>query len=150
MVGFGEAISLFFRNYVNFEGRASRAEFWWSALFQIIVYISIFILAVIAQAFLGSPATDGYSSPAAIMMISMAIFYLICWLPRLSIKVRRFHDLDQTGWLVLVFILANAFVIFSWFAQMIWFAMPGTQGPNQYGSNHYGKDPFGFDADIFG
>lgn len=31
-IGFGEAIKLFFQNYANFNGRATRAEFWWSML----------------------------------------------------------------------------------------------------------------------
>lgn len=32
-MNFGEAVSSFFRNYVNFSGRASRSEFWYSYLF---------------------------------------------------------------------------------------------------------------------
>ena len=31
-IGFGEACKLFFQNYANFKGRATRAEFWWSVL----------------------------------------------------------------------------------------------------------------------
>ena len=33
MVGFTEAISLGFKNYINFRGRATRAEYWWWFLF---------------------------------------------------------------------------------------------------------------------
>ena len=32
-VGFGKAISLFFKNYVNFTGRSTRSEYWWAYLF---------------------------------------------------------------------------------------------------------------------
>ena len=147
MIGFGEAIGLFFRNYVKFEGRASRAEFWWSALFQIIVYVILFIFAGIAEGFSESAGDDDLSGLSAIFILLMVFFYFLCWLPGLSIKIRRFHDLDQSGWLVLLFIIANALVFVSWFAQMIWYAMPGTKGPNQYGADPYAID---FNAEIFG
>ena len=32
-ISFSDAISLAFKNYVNFSGRATRAEFWWFFLF---------------------------------------------------------------------------------------------------------------------
>ena len=33
MIGFGAAIQLGFKNYINFRGRATRAEYWWWFLF---------------------------------------------------------------------------------------------------------------------
>lgn len=36
-IGFGEAVKSFFKNYVNFSGRATRSEYWWVYLFNNIV-----------------------------------------------------------------------------------------------------------------
>jgi uncharacterized membrane protein YhaH (DUF805 family) len=145
MIGFGEAIRLFYTNYVNFEGRATRAEYWWPTLMQVIVYVVLFILlfAVVGTADLESD--DDLGSGFVIILLIMILFALINFLPGIAVKVRRFHDLDQTGWLVLVFWAVNLFVPLVEFARMIWFAMPGTVGANQYG-----PDPQGYDTDIFG
>lgn len=40
-VSFGEAIRLFFENYVNFTGRASRSEYWWGFLFTFLMSFTI-------------------------------------------------------------------------------------------------------------
>jgi uncharacterized membrane protein YhaH (DUF805 family) len=145
MTGFGEAVGLFYRNYVNFEARASRSEFWWVFLMQIIVWVTLFIALAYV---IGSAPNDGEGeyTPAAMGLFSaMGLFALINFLPNIALQVRRFHDLDQTGWLVLVFTLANAFILFTWFAQMIWYMVRGTDGPNKYG-----PDPLTNNADIFG
>jgi len=39
MIGFVDAVKMFFRRYVDFQGRSSRAEYWWVILFQIIASI---------------------------------------------------------------------------------------------------------------
>jgi hypothetical protein len=36
-MSFGEAIQTVFRNYAEFTGRATRPEFWWWALFNLLV-----------------------------------------------------------------------------------------------------------------
>lgn len=144
MIGFGEAIALFYKNYVNFEGRSSRAEYWWTALYQIIVYSALavaFFLLVGVENF-SSPENDAIFGGIAIAAV---LFWLVNFLPGIAIQVRRFHDLDQTGWLVLVFFIVNAIISVSAFAQLIWFAVRGTDGPNKYG-----PDPYGYDADVFG
>ena len=46
-VGFIDAIKLAFKNYVNFNGRSRRSEYWWFVLFNIIIEIIIFILSAL-------------------------------------------------------------------------------------------------------
>jgi len=145
MVSFGDAVSRYYKNYFNFEGRASRAEYWWPVLMQLIVYFGLtvaFILLVGPQADAGE---SGSSGGAVSILIAGILFLFFNFIPSLSVAARRFHDLDQTGWLVLVFFIVNFFVFFAGIAQAIWFAFPGTDGPNKYG-----PDPYGYDADIFG
>jgi len=144
MIGFGKAVALFYQSYMNFEGRSTRAEYWWSALYQIIVYtvlaIAFFTLVGVEE----FSSKDGDFAFAGIMIVA-ALFWLVNFLPGIAIQVRRFHDLDQTGWLVLVFFIANAIITVSAFAQLIWFAIPGTDGANKYG-----PDPYWKEADVFG
>ena len=81
----------------------------------------------------------------------MGILFLwgiISVIPGIALYVRRFHDLDQTGWLVLLFTILNAIPLLGfliWIGQMIWLAMPGTNGPNKFGSDPKGANP----ADVF-
>jgi len=145
MIGFGDAITRYFKNYFNFYGRASRAEYWWPFLMRTLVYL------VLIAAFIGSDVNETNFSSAdftglqGVIIIVGSLFYMINIIPKLAVAARRFHDLGQTGWLVLVFVIVNFLITLTWFAQMIWFAMPGMQGHNIYGS-----DPYGSEADIFG
>ncbi len=110
---------------------------------QAIVYIALIVLLV---SLIGiNSGGDDIDPLSAIIMIIIGLFWLANIIPGYSVAARRFHDLDQTGWLVLVFVIANAIVGITAFAQLIWFAMPGTKGHNQYG-----PDPYGSNADVFG
>lgn len=83
MVSFGTAISLFFKNYANFSGRASRSMFWWVYLFLVIVYaICLFIMYSVNE-------TLGY-----ILYVLAGLIFII---PTLSLSVRRMHDLGKGG-----------------------------------------------------
>ncbi len=144
MVGFGEAISLYYRNFVNFEGRATRSEFWWPFLMQMIVHIGLMV-AFVAMIDFAAAEGDEISRTSVNILIAWLLFWVMNILPNLSVAARRFHDLGQTGWMVLVFALLNAIIGVTWFAQMIWFAFQGTVGANQYG-----PDPFGYDTKVFG
>ena len=78
----------------------------------------------------------------------MVIFGLVNILPNIMLQIRRFHDLGQTGWLVLVFGVLGALPLLGIIADIvhiIWFMIPGTRGPNKYG-----PDPLGKDTDVFG
>ena len=144
MIGFGEAIGLFYKNYVNFEGRSSRAEYWWSALYQIIIYTALVIAFFLLASVEGFSSTESDVAFGGVVIAGF-LFWVLNFLPGIAIQVRRFHDLGQTGWLVLVFIIANTIIIVTFFVQLIWFAMAGTNG-----SNKYGPDPYWKEADIFG
>ena len=145
MIGFGDAVGRYYKNYFNFYGRATRAEYWWPVLMQLIVYAGVVAVIVIMVLMDTQDTAEDIDAGLIIAVLAGILFMVLNIIPSYSIAARRFHDLDQTGWLVLVFAVANAFVLVAGIAQMIWFAFPGTDGPNQYG-----PDPHGYDADIFG
>lgn len=68
-VGFGEAIKLFFINYVNFTGRSTASEYWWAFLFNFLVSLCTAWIPVVGQ------------------LISLGLL-----LPGLALGIRRLHD----------------------------------------------------------
>lgn len=112
MVSFTEAISLAFNNYLNFNGRATRAEFWWFFLFTT-------LLSLVTQ------AIDTFSSIGILNLISS----LIVLIPSLSVGVRRLHDINKSGWWLLLWFA----IIIGWIVLLIWQVRPSDKGTNQYG-----------------
>ena len=113
---FGQAVKRFFKNYVNFKGRASRSEFWFAYLFIFLLGIIPGILYSIGMiGMLSSLATAdpyGMSAPAApsggsIAMLGiggvlMGIIALAVLLPQIAVAWRRLHDANFSGLLYLL------------------------------------------------
>jgi uncharacterized membrane protein YhaH (DUF805 family) len=108
-MNFGEAISSCFRNYANFSGRAVRSEFWYWYLFTVIVLTALDLLL-------------GHFS------IISGVVALALILPSLAMGVRRLHDIDRTGWWILI----GATVIGT-LVLIYWACLPGTPGDNRFG-----------------
>lgn len=93
------------KNYANFSGRASRAEFWWFFLFTMIIYTAVFF--VVMRSFAGlaptqaaDPATaiNFANSGAGILMSLLGLLWLALLCPMIAVQVRRIHDLNRSGW----------------------------------------------------
>ena len=69
-MSFGQAIATVFTKYAEFNGRARRSEFWWFALFAVLVAVGLGALS------------DGLSFAWAIAVL----------LPSLAVSVRRLRD----------------------------------------------------------
>lgn len=128
-MGMMEAMQLFFANYVNFEGRSRRAEYWWPVAFNMIVLILLYLLAI------------GGGILAVLAGLLYLIYALAVILPGLSVVIRRLHDLDKSGWWWFIgFVpLIGGLVLLYWFCQ------PGTVGPNTFGADPKG----GHDVGVF-
>jgi uncharacterized membrane protein YhaH (DUF805 family) len=114
---FWQAIKSGFSNYVTFSGRAIRSEYWYWLLFTGLAGLGTEIL---------DSAIFATNIPAASPL--NGVFNLITFLPSLAIAVRRLHDIDRTGWWVLI-----AFTIIGIFVLIYWACVKGTDGPNRYG-----------------
>ena len=111
-MNFGQAISSGFSNYVNFSDRACRSEYWYWFLFVVLGQI----VTAIVDSVIGIQLTTG-------------IFSLVVLLPGIAVRVRRLHDLDRSGWwLLLGFIPLVGTIIL-----IVWFCTRGTPGPNRFG-----------------
>jgi uncharacterized membrane protein YhaH (DUF805 family) len=115
-MNFVQAISSVLRNYVGFSGRAARSEYWFWILFVVIVSIC---LSILDQAVFSDMAAQPLTS----------IFSLATFLPSLAVAVRRLHDLDRTGWWVLMSLVP----LIGWILLLVWFCTQGTPGVNRFG-----------------
>lgn len=120
-MGFVEAVKHCLRNYVNFSGRAPRAEYWYFFLFNFILAMIVNVLDHLF--FMPSNAEPGQYGPlGAILMLGLL-------LPGLAVSARRLHDIDKSGWWILIaFIpLIGAIIL------IIWYCKRATAGANRFG-----------------
>ena len=115
-MGFGESISSVFRNYVNFAGRAPRSEFWYWVLFYFLLTIVVTIVDIMI-------APDATVKPLS-TLVGLGLF-----LPYLAVDVRRLHDIDRSGWWLLIGLIPLVGAILL----IVWFCKAGTGGPNRFG-----------------
>ncbi len=109
------------KNYVTFDGRARRKEFW---MFALVNFIVAFVLGIIA-AFIKLP-------------ILSSLYSLAVLLPSIAVGARRLHDIGKSGWMQLVALIPLVGII--WL--IILWVKEGNSGDNEYGS-----DPKTFDLD---
>jgi uncharacterized membrane protein YhaH (DUF805 family) len=117
-MSFGEAVSTCFKKSVVWEGRASRAEFWWFELAQALIIIA----ALIIDQIIGTG-----------VLYIIAVIVLI--LPSIAVLIRRLHDTDRTGWWFWIQLLPLIGLIV-----LLVFTLSGSdEGDNKYGPNPYGS-----------
>lgn len=87
-MGFADSIRTCLSKYVDFNGVASRSEFWWFMLFG---FLGSIVLSVVGG------------------MINFALlgnlFGLAILLPQLAVGARRLHDTGRSGWLQLLLLI---------------------------------------------
>ena len=95
------------KKYADFEGRARRKEYWYYVLFlTIFACLFAFVSALINN------------------LILYYIFVLASIIPSIAVGVRRIHDVNKSGWFILIPIY-----------NLILYCTPGTEGPNKYGTD---------------
>jgi uncharacterized membrane protein YhaH (DUF805 family) len=102
------------KNYVGFQGRARRKEYWMFVLFSVIVSIVLSIVDAIA----------GLNSVLS-LLYSLAVL-----LPSLAVGVRRLHDTGKSGWWLLISLIPLIGSII-----LLVFMCQDSQEDNKYGPN---------------
>lgn len=100
-----QALSRFFRKYATFSGRASRAEYWWIALVNFVVLVVSGALALGLGAATGTPSPSGgvyLGGGAAVGGVLGGLWFVAVLIPSLAVTVRRLHDVNLSGWLILL------------------------------------------------
>ena len=147
MVSFPDAVKMFFSRYVDFQGRSRRSEYLWVVLFNIIVFS---VLGGLAFA-LGGNFETGDMNPIGMLLFGiLGLYYLAILIPNIALFVRRLHDINQTGWIMLGLILASMLPLIGLvasIAMIVIACIPGTVGPNKYGPDP--KNPGAGTVDTF-
>ncbi len=103
------------RNYAVFSGRAQRKEYWMFVLFNFLIACALWFL----EGTLGGPG------------ILPNLYNLAVLLPAIAVTVRRLHDINRTGWWVLI-----SFIPFIGAIILIIFLIQDSQASeNEYGPN---------------
>ena len=110
------------RQMFDFSGRATRREYW---LLQAQMFVLVFGLLMLA----GALPEGAESTVVGSVGVAALGFFLVYFIASLSAGVRRIHDHDKTGWLILL-----TFIPFiGWIFTLILTLTPGTPGENSYG-----------------
>ena len=94
------------QNYATFKGRASRSEYWYFVLFNIIFSIVL-----------------GFVSGIVDLPILYTIYSVVLLIPSIAVAVRRMHDVGKSGWFILIPIY-----------DLILACTQGVKGENEYGT----------------
>jgi len=108
-MNFIESIQTCYKKFFDFSGRASKSEFWWFQLYGIIIYGLIFVF------------------PGDLVFV-FSILAIVNAIPLWAAAVRRLHDTDKSGWMVLISIIPILGLI-------IFFLLmaDGSKGKNRFG-----------------
>lgn len=109
---FDQAVASVVSNAFNFTDRACRSEFWWWALLTNIVTTVVYVVDLRLH------------TSIIFLLLTLLIFF-----PNLAVEVRRLHDMETSGWWVLLSFIPILGVVIL----MLWFTARGTNGDNQYG-----------------
>ena len=96
-----------FNKYFDFETRSSRKEFWYWQLFRILMFLSI--------TYLESLGLSG------LLFISNFIFLI----PEIAVSIRRLHDINKSGWWILLTITIIGIIPLTYF-----YCIKGDDGVN--------------------
>jgi uncharacterized membrane protein YhaH (DUF805 family) len=102
--------------YAKFDGRAGRPEYWFFVLCNVIVVVVLDILIPVKLV--------GLLASALLLIYGLATL-----VPAIAVGVRRLHDIDRSGWwMLIVFVPLIGGIVLLVFA-----VLPGTQGNNRFG-----------------
>jgi len=106
------------KKYAQFSGRARRSEYWYFALFNLIISLIL--------------RFAGLSAGLSLLTTIYTIYSLAVLIPSIAVGVRRMHDVNKSGWFLLIP-----------FYNLILACTDGTSGENEYGEDPKGREGFG-------
>ena len=129
-MGFIEASKNVFIKWKDFDSRISRSEYWWGNLGVTIISLLLGLAIGLLAGFGG--AALGYSLGAIQSFGNVVLlpWYVFSFIAGLSLVARRLHDVNKSGWWILIFltIVGMLFLIY-------WCCKKGDAGDNRFGKN---------------
>lgn len=120
------------KRYADFEGRASRSEYWWFALSEVLWLLLVWVLVgfVIAGAMHDSPVGLGIATSLLLLLFLAGLALVV---PAIAVTVRRLHDAGYSGW----FYLLNFVPYVGGIILFVFMVLPSAP-PNQWGTGPKG------------
>lgn len=126
-MGFGDAINVCLKQkYASFQGRATRAEYWYFVLFAgLIAFAAAFVGGILGAVFSGGD--EDVATGFAVVFYCIVALGLLC--PSISVLVRRLHDTGRSGWWYWLFLIPylGGIVVF------VFTLLGSQQRDNEYG-----------------
>jgi len=107
--------------YAKFSGRAQRKEFWMYTLFYI-------IFGTILWHIDGTHSVNIGDYKYGILFL---FYNIVLLLPTLAVSVRRLHDVDESGWMLLLFVIP--LIGFLWL--LVLFLTTSSKKDNKHGKS---------------
>lgn len=135
------------RKYADFEGRARRSEYWLFVLFNVLVMAGLMVLLSVVIAVFAATAgvgpdghlsDEGANQAAAVTGVIFAawvLFALGMFIPGLAVRVRRLHDIGQSGWMILIALVP----LVGGIALFVMSVLDGDARTNEYGPDPKGR-----------
>ena len=101
---FSESISTVSSKYATAKGRATRSEYWWFYLFNVLVSLS----ATLMDYVMGTS-------------VIAFVWSLVVLVPSICVGIRRMHDINRSGWWIIVPIVS-----------LVMLLMPSDPNLNEY------------------
>lgn len=126
-----------YRRYADFQGRSRRREYWLFVLFY-------FVISAVIAAVFGKPLSEAgpfgfhygiWLTPGAPGYWVGAAVSLVSFIPSIAVQVRRLHDIDRSGWWMLLWFVP----ILGWTVLLVFLCLDGNQGGNRYGFDPKGR-----------
>ena len=140
------------KKYVDFTGRAPRAEYWWFYLAMIVAYL----VALTIDSLVGVELLGPYGVVTCVLGLALI-------LPSLAVTFRRLHDTNRSGWWILIVVvpyfvmgivmgmsmasgdmtgmasagLIGLVALAGAIAMLVFMVLPGTNGDNRFGPDPY-------------
>lgn len=114
-------------NYANFSGRARRKEFFGFFIVFLIICGFLYLIYKILER---------SEDPNTLIIFAALGAALALVLPCLAVGVRRLHDINKSGWYIII-----GFIPVVQFVLLYFYLKSGDKGENQYG-----PDPKALDA----
>ncbi len=110
------------RKSFSFEGRASRAEYWY-----------YYLMMVLMQFFAAIYFAIWPSSPLFLVLLIIAVLAFLIVFTGTSVTVRRLHDTNHSGWWFLITFIPLLGIL--WL--LVFLVTVGDTGQNRYGEPTY-------------
>lgn len=103
----------------DFAGRSSRREYW---MYTLVLVLMSIVLGILDGVILGEAALSQ-------LLTFGNVFSLATLVPSLSVSVRRLHDIDRSGWWLLLSLTGVGILLI-----IYWACLGSDEDENRYGA----------------